>query len=214
MVSYTKGQLSHSRYKNEVDTKQRPRESRSQQATVSVCILLLVTQRIVNIMVPYQLGVLVEALGAGHLPWKEIALYIFYSSLQGQNGVLASIRLLIWIPVSQSVFRNITCAAFDHLLGLSLDFHLNKRIGEIISALGKGSALSTFLDAFAFQMFPMVFDIFLAAAFLFIKFDTYYSLIVAVVLWSYVSSTMYIAKYRGQIRRQMADRNRQMEAVR
>lgn len=181
---------------------------------MSICVLLLIVQRAINILVPYQLGILVEALGAGRVPWKEITLYIVYSSLQGQQGVIASIRALIWIPVSQSVFRNLTCAAFDHLLGLSLDFHLNKRIGEVISALGKGSSLSTFMDAFAFQLFPMVFDIFLAAGFLFIKFDVFYSLVVAVVLWSYVSSTLYIAKYRGRIKRRMADRNRDMDAVR
>ena len=175
--------------------------------------MLLVLQRIVNILVPYQLGVLVDALGAGTMPYNEIALYCLYRGLQGQQGVIGSIRAMLWIPISQSLYRRLTCAAFEHVLLLSLDFHLSKRIGEVMSALNKGGALNTFLDGFAFQLFPMVFDLWIAGVYLFIKFDAFYSIIIIGVMWSYIFVTIEMARYRGRARREMAKRDREMDAV-
>lgn len=95
----------------------------------------------VNILVPLQLGVLVDALGHGKIPYKEVVLYVVYRGLQGQQGALGAARSVLWIPVSQSLFRRLSCAAFEHVLGLSMDFHLSKRIGEVTSALSRGSAV-------------------------------------------------------------------------
>jgi ATP-binding cassette, subfamily B, vacuolar membrane transporter HMT1/ACLQ len=133
--------------------------------------------------------------------------------LQGQQGVIGSIRALLWIPISQSTYRHLTSAAFEHVLMLSLDFHLSKRIGEVMSALSKGSALNTFLDGFAFQLFPMVADMWIAAAYFFIEFDAFYSLMIIAVTWIYLYVTIYMAKYRGRARRVMAMREREMEAA-
>jgi ABC-type transport system involved in Fe-S cluster assembly fused permease/ATPase subunit len=173
----------------------------------------MLSQRIINILAPYQLGVLVESLGRGQIPWKTVTLYVIYRGLQGQQGILGSARAILWISISQSLYQRLTCAAFEHVLSLSLDFHLSKRLGEVISALNKGSALNTFLDGFAFQLFPMIFDLWIAAVYLFIWFDAFYSLVVVGVMWSYVYITIYMAKYRGRARREMAKRDREMDAT-
>jgi ABC-type bacteriocin/lantibiotic exporter with double-glycine peptidase domain len=177
------------------------------------CFGLLILQRILNIMVPQQLGVLVDALGVGTVPYSAIALYCLYRGLQGQQGVIGSIRAILWIPLSQLLYRQLTCDAFEHVLMLSLDFHLSKKIGEVMTALSKGGSLSTFLDGFAFQLFPMVFDLGVAAVYLFIYFDAFYSIIVLGVMWSYILVTIYMAKYRGRARREMAKRDREMDAA-
>ncbi|KAG9230913.1 P-loop containing nucleoside triphosphate hydrolase protein [Amylocarpus encephaloides] len=190
-----------------------PSDSKKQQTITILCFILLLLQRVVNIMVPRQLGVLVDALGVGALPFQEVALYCVYRALQGQQGIIGSTRAILWIPISQSLFSRLTTAAYEHVLLLSLDFHLSKKIGEVMSALGKGSALNTFLDGFAFQLFPMVFDLAIAAVYLFIKFDAFYSIIVVAVMWNYVFVTIYMAKYRGKARRQMAERDRAMDAA-
>ncbi|KAI0509095.1 hypothetical protein F5B22DRAFT_618425 [Xylaria bambusicola] len=190
-----------------------PSNSPLHQATVVLCILLLIAQRIVNILVPLQLGVLVDALGYGRIPWKEVILYVVYRGLQGQQGVIGAARSILWIPVSQSLFRRLSCAAFEHVLGLSMDFHLSKRIGEVTSALSRGSAINTFLENFLFQVFPMLFDILVASVVFFFKYDAFYTLIVLVIMWSYIFMTIYMAKYRGKQRRDMATKARDMEAT-
>ncbi|KAL9084059.1 MAG: hypothetical protein Q9165_008260 [Trypethelium subeluteriae] len=159
-----------------------PSNSRQKQVIMVLCIGVMIAQRVVNVIVPRQLGRLVEALGKGAIPWREIALFCTFRGLQGQQGVLGSVRAILWIPVSQSLYQRLSCSAFEHVLMLSLDFHLSKKIGEVISALSKGGALNTFLDGFAFQLFPMVFDLGVAAVYLFINFDAFYSIIVIGVI--------------------------------
>jgi len=170
-------------------------------------------QRIVNILVPYQLEVFLGSLGRGKMPYQAITLYIICRGLQGQQGILGSLRAILWIPVSQSVFRRLTCAAFEHIMTLSLEFHLGKKMGEIMSALSKGSALNTFLDSFAFQLFPMVFDLGVAAVYFLVRFDAFYSLILVGIMWTYVYMTMYMAGWRASARREMAFRDREMDAA-
>ena len=40
-----------------------------------ICIVILFSQRLINVLVPYQLGVLIESLGQGRMPYQQIALY-------------------------------------------------------------------------------------------------------------------------------------------
>ncbi|RSL87084.1 hypothetical protein CEP51_002450 [Fusarium floridanum] len=190
-----------------------PKDSPMYQAIVLVCSVLLICQRTVNVLAPVQLGVLVDNLGEGRLPYKEIALYVVYRALQGNQGALGAARSVLWIPVSQSLFRRLSSAAFEHVLGLSLEFHLNKKIGEVTSALSRGASMNTFLENFCFQVFPMVFDIFVAGVFFFVKYDPFYTIIVFFIMWSYIFLTIYVAKYRGKQRRDMTTKAREMEAI-
>ncbi|UZP39220.1 hypothetical protein NXS19_007036 [Fusarium pseudograminearum] len=153
-----------------------PKDSPLYQAIVLVCIVLLIGQRTVNVLGPLQLGVLVDNLGEGKLPYKQIILYVVYRALQGNQGALGAARSVLWIPVSQSLFRRLSSAAFEHVLGLSLEFHLNKKVGEVTSALSRGASINTFLESFCFQVFPMVFDIFVAGVVFFYKYILFISL--------------------------------------
>ncbi|KAH7048241.1 putative transport protein [Macrophomina phaseolina] len=191
-----------------------PSHSFALQCRAYICIFLLILQRIVNILVPVQLGRLVAALGHGHMPWNELLLYTLFRTLQGQQGVIASIRALLWIPIGQAAYRRLTESAFEHVLSLSLEFHLGKRLGEVMSALNKGAAINTFLDALIFQMFPMIADIGVAAAYLLLNFNPMYSLIIIAMGGIYLFVTIYMAKYRGRARRRMVNEDREMEARR
>ncbi|KAI1769735.1 ABC transporter type 1, transmembrane domain-containing protein [Hypoxylon cercidicola] len=190
-----------------------PSDSKRLRVRAVFCFFLLVVQRAINILTPHQLGVVVASLGSGKLPHAQILLYVLFRGLQGQQGVIGSTRALLWIPISQSTYRRLSTATFKHVLELSLDFHLSKRVGEVMSALSKGGALNTFLDGFVFQLFPMVADLWIAAAYFFFKFDAFYSLMVIAVTWFYIYITIYMAKYRGRARREMVRREREMEAA-
>ncbi|KAG0650802.1 abc transporter aclQ [Hyphodiscus hymeniophilus] len=190
-----------------------PSDSHLYQVVVIICLGLMILQRAINVLVPIQLGNLVAALGYGRIPWKEIVLYVVYRSLQGQQGIIGAGRSVLWIPVSQSLLRRLSCAAFEHVLGLSMDFHLSKKIGEVTSALSRGSAMNSFLENFMFNVFPMIFDILVASVVFFIRYDAFYTLIILVIMWSYIFLTIYMAKFRGRQRRDMATKSREMEAA-
>nr|QPP19365.1 Pen6 [Penicillium steckii] len=191
-----------------------PTGSTAMQLRAIVCLFILVAQRIVNVLVPLQLGRVVATLGRDRIPYMDLSIYVICRAIQGQQGVLASIRAILWIPFGQATYRKLTERAFQHVLSLSLEFHLGKRQGEVMSAMNKGSSLNTFLDSLIFQLFPMVADIGIAAASLLVAFDPFYSLIILTVGGLYLFVTIYMARYRGRARRQMVLCDREIDAIR
>ncbi|WEW58915.1 ATP-binding cassette-type vacuolar membrane transporter Hmt1 [Emydomyces testavorans] len=195
-----------------------PSKSRRLQLTVIFCFGLVLLLRVINVLVPYQVGVIINILSRDggeslYIPWGEICLYAFYRWLQGNQGLIGSLRSFLWIPVSQYSYMELSTAAFEHVHGLSLDFHLGKKTGEVISALNKGNSINTFLEQVTFQVVPMLVDLCVAVAYFMIAFDVYYALVVAIVTFVYLYVTIRIAQWRAEIRRKMVNANRQEDAV-
>jgi ATP-binding cassette, subfamily B, vacuolar membrane transporter HMT1/ACLQ len=192
-----------------------PRESLGLQSVVSICVVILVLQRIVNFLVPNQIGIVTDALknADGNMVWSELIKLIVYKLLQGQSGLLGSTRSLLWIPVSQFSYRALTTAAFEHVHSLSLDFHLGKRTGEVLSALNKGASINSFLEQVTFQVFPMLIDLIIAIIFFAVHFGPLYATIATIITWYYLTLTVMMAATRTGERRDMVNADREEEAV-
>ncbi|KAJ5601895.1 hypothetical protein N7510_011429 [Penicillium lagena] len=195
-----------------------PSKSRRLQIVVVICFGLLVAQRVVNVMVPYQVEKITNILAMENgqefrVPWFEICMYVVYRWLQGGQGLLSSVRSSLWIPVGQYSYMELSTAAFEHVHGLSLDFHLGKKTGEVLSALSKGSSINTFLEQVTFQVVPMLIDLGVAVGYFLIFFDAYYALVVAISTFGYLYVTIRMAQWRATIRRQMVNASRQEDAV-
>lgn len=194
-----------------------PSKSRRLQLTVIACFILVMLQRVVNVLVPYQIGVITTALSGDNgkftIPWGGICLYVLYRWLQGSQGLIGSLRSFLWIPVGQYSYMELSTAAFEHVHSLSLDFHLGKKTGEVLSALSKGNSINTFLEQVTFQVVPMLVDLCVAVGFFAIAFDVYYALVVTVVTFAYLYVTVRMAQWRAEIRRKMVNANRQEDAV-
>ncbi|CAG8337394.1 unnamed protein product [Penicillium salamii] len=195
-----------------------PSKSRRLQIVVTVCFVLLVCQRAVNVLVPRQVQIITDSLTDNEgkdfqVPWTQICLYVVYRWLQGNQGLLSSLRSSLWIPVSQYSYMELSTAAFEHVHGLSLDFHLGKKTGEVLSALSKGSSINTFLEQVTFQVVPMLIDLVIAFVYFLIEFDAYYALAVGISTFGYLYVTIRMAQWRAEIRRQMVNASRQEDAV-
>jgi ABC-type transport system involved in Fe-S cluster assembly fused permease/ATPase subunit len=194
-----------------------PSKSRRLQLVVLVCFLLIILQRVVNVLVPLQVGIITNKLSHQgdefRVPWFEICLYILFRWLQGNQGLIGSLRSTLWIPVSQYSYMELSTAAFEHVHGLSLDFHLGKKTGEVLSALSKGSSINTFLEQVTFQVVPMLVDLCVAIVYFLVALDAYYALVVTIVTFCYLYVTIRMAQWRAEIRRQMVNSSRQEDAV-
>jgi ABC-type transport system involved in Fe-S cluster assembly fused permease/ATPase subunit len=199
-----------------------PSKDQRLQIMVVLCFGIVILQRIVNLKVPDQLGRIVDQLAGENgtddngqigMPWKGIILFIVLRFLQGNNGILGAIRSSLWIPVSQYSYRELSVAAFEHVHGLSLDFHLGKKTGEVLSALGKGSSINTFLEQVTFQVVPMLVDLAVAIVYFMVKYDAYYALVISVVTFWYIYLTIRMAQWRAEIRREMVNADREEDAV-
>lgn len=196
------------------------------QLHVLACFGLFILQRLVNVAVPYQIGRVVNGLEAAirdvHggtpltldiFPLTDFILLGALWILQGQSGLLGSLRSLLWIPVSQYSYRGLTTAAFNHVHSLSLDFHLSKRTGEVLSALNKGSAINQFLEQVTFQVVPMLFDLFLSISVFYYQYGPLYAEINLVDICWYLYMTIKMASTRADQRREMTNADREEEAV-
>lgn len=195
-----------------------PSNSLRLKITVLICFTIVILQRAVNFLVPVQAGNVVDLLSGDDesqpgMPWLQISLFILYKLLQGPSGILGAIRSVLWIPVAQYSYNALSTASFEHVHSLSLDFHLAKRTGEVISALSKGAAINTFLEQITFQVIPMLFDLVTAIVYLQIYFDSYYSLTLAVVTFWYLYLTIRLAQWRAEQRRNMTNMDREEDAV-
>jgi ABC-type transport system involved in Fe-S cluster assembly fused permease/ATPase subunit len=203
-----------------------PKDSTILQFQVLVCFILVLIQRVVNAFVPLQIGQVVKKLEAAvkdveggglltveNFPLKDFAILGVLWILQGQSGLLGSLRTLLWIPVSQYSYRGLTTAAFNHVHSLSLDFHLSKRTGEVLSALNKGSSINQFLEQVTFSVIPMLFDLFLAISVLYYKYGVLYAEINLIDTCWYLYMTIKMASTRADQRREMTNADREEEAV-
>lgn len=194
-----------------------PSKERMLQINFVACIGIVILQRGIQVLVPYQAGritnLLAENGGVHNMPWAAIMLYIAYRIFQGSNGLLGAARQVLWIPIEQYSYRELSVAAFEHVHMLSLEFHLGKKTGEVLSALGKGASLNTFLESITFNVLPMLVDLGVAVVFFLVKFDAYYALVIAVVTFWYIYITIRMASWRADIRRQATNASREEDAV-
>ncbi|PHH60443.1 hypothetical protein CDD81_1655 [Ophiocordyceps australis] len=203
-----------------------PRDNTVLKLHVLICFGLVILQRLVNVAVPYRIGLVVnkledaindvrrgKPLTADNFPLFDTLVLGGLWILQGQSGLLGSLRSWLWIPVSQYSYRSLTTAAFNHVHSLSLDFHLSKRTGEVLSALNKGSSINQFLEQVTFQVVPMLFDLFLSITVFYFKYGPMYAEINLVDTCWYLYMTIKMASTRADQRREMTNADREEEAI-
>lgn len=196
-----------------------PAKDKKLQGTVLICFILVVLQRAVNVLVPISLGLLVNAVtekqgtGIKNMPFKELFFFLVLRLMQGSSGIMGSARAMLWIPVAQNSYKSLQTAAFQHVHSLSLDFHLGKRTGELLSALNKGGSVGQFLEQVTFQVAPTLMDLFVAIGFFWFKFGPLYALCATIIAFSYLVLTVSMASTRADQRRDMVNADREEEAV-
>lgn len=195
-----------------------PKENVYLQCVVVFCFGLLIIARVLNVLVPRQLGIVADEL-SGDVPastqhiWGMVLLYVFYRFMQSGMGVVGALRAWLWIPVGQFTYRGLAVSSFEHVHGLSLDFHIGKKTGEVLSALDKGSAINSFLEQLVFNVLPVIVDLFVAILYFFIEFDAFFALIVGIMTVTYLYATVKITEWRTEIRRDMVNKSREEYAV-
>lgn len=194
-----------------------PSKSKKLQVHIILCLLLLVAGRIVNVLVPQQVGNVVNALtkvtdgseggkdenGNPRFVWKEIMTFIALRALQGNIGAVDTLQGVLWIPVGQFNTRELAVKMFEHLLNLSLRFHLNRKTGEMLRVQDRGvSSIVTLLSSLLFNILPCLVDIAVACIMLTRSFDIYFGIIVGVTMMCYIYATILMTDWRTRYRRE------------
>lgn len=177
-----------------------PRKDYKVQACIVTCLVCMLGDRFLNIMVPRQIGLVADKIVQGEAPFAELGLYLVLSLVQGESG-LQLIQSVAKIPIEQFSYRQITNAAFNHVMSLGMDFHSDRDSAEVMKAIEQGEALTNVVKTAFLDIMPTVIDMAVAFVFLYIKFSSSVALCMMIASVSFlvvevVSSTWNIDNRR------------------
>ncbi|PFH55527.1 hypothetical protein XA68_18112 [Ophiocordyceps unilateralis] len=177
-----------------------PRKDYKVQACIVTCLVCMIGDRFLNILVPRQIGIVADKLVQGEAPYPELVLYLGLSLIQGDSG-LELIQALAKIPIEQFSYRQITNAAFNHVMSLGMDFHSDRDSAEVMKAIEQGEALTNVVKTAFLDIMPTIIDMVVAFVFLYIKFSSSVALCMMIASVSFlgvevVSSTWNIENRR------------------
>lgn len=182
-------------------------------ACLGVRLIHMVQERVLNLLAPRQLGIITTELQkayetkSGVMPWKDIGLWVLYSWINGYAGfgVIDSIANMV---ISNSAYRRITLLAYEHVLGLSMDFHTSKDSGEVLKAVEQASSLNTLIEMALFDVAPIFLDLFVAMYYVTHLFDAYMAFIVLFMGAAYVAIGIYFTTLSQPKRRDYVEKQR------
>lgn len=180
---------------------------------VLVALSFLVAAKLANIGVPLVLKQLVDALDlkpgdprtALAVP---VALLIAYGALRLSITAFTELREFLFYPVAARIARRVSLQAFEHLLALSLRFHLERQTGGVSRDIERGSrSIQSLLNYTIYNILPTLVEIALVISLLSAKFDGWFAAITFGALVLYIAFTVTVTEWRTHFRRAMNEQD-------
>jgi ATP-binding cassette, subfamily B, heavy metal transporter len=173
----------------------------------------LVAAKLANIGVPLVLKQIVDALDLKPgdpraLLVVPVALLLAYGALRVSVTLFTELREYLFYPVAARVARKVALQTFEHLLALSLRFHLERQTGGVSRDMERGSrAIHSLLNYFIYNILPTLVEISLVIVLLASKFDGWFAGITLVALVGYIGYTVTVTEWRTHFRRAMNEQD-------
>ncbi len=180
---------------------------------VLVALSFLVGAKLANIGVPLVLKQLVDALDlkpgdprtALAVP---VALLIGYGALRLSITFFTEMREFLFYPVAARIARRVSLEAFEHLLALSLRFHLERQTGGVSRDIERGSrSIQSLLNYTIYNILPTLVEITMVIVLLSAKFDGWFAAITFSALVLYIGFTISVTEWRTGFRRAMNEQD-------
>jgi ATP-binding cassette subfamily B protein len=151
-------------------------------------IVLLASAAAINALVPLLFANLVDGLaGEKAAIAAPAAILAGYIVLQWFSRLGNELRWMFYGPLEQRLRRRFGLKALEHLHGLSLRFHLNRRTGQISNVLANGlSGLREILFNVVFLILPLLIEILFVAAVMLVRVEAFFALVLFVTLAVYL----------------------------
>lgn len=169
-----------------------------------------------------EVGLLSIPFGDSHFlfRWDLVLILVGLKFLQGGGtggtGMLSNARSLLWISVEQYTTREVQIQFFGHLHRLSLRWHLQRKTGEVLRAMDRGTdSVNSILNYLLFSILPTILDIIIAITYLAMSFNGWFAFIVFAAMILYLVATFIITEWRTKFRRIMnlADNQQRQRAI-
>jgi len=164
-----------------------------------VCVIL---SKICNLASPLLLGWASTALA--HEDYGSTIKYtILYSAIQFFGAAFKEGQSLVYLKVAQAAFVQLSETTFAHLHSLSLDWHLRKKLGEVIRSMDRGiSACDTLMKYMFLWLVPAMAEC-IVVCIIFASYFNYLPMAMAVFyfVWLYIVWTVVLTLWRKKFRK-------------
>lgn len=190
-----------------------PKDDWKVMACLGIRLVHMLQERALNLLAPRQLGIITTELQkayetkSGVMPWKDIGLWVLYSWVNSYAG-LGVIDSMANLVISNSAYRRVTLLAYEHVLGLSMDFHTSKDSGEVLKAVEQASSLNTLIEMVLFDVAPILLDLVVAMYYVTHLFDAYMAFIVLFMGAAYIAIGFYFTTLSQPKRRDYVEKQR------
>ena len=180
---------------------------------VLIALGFLVAAKFANVGVPLVLKQLVDALDLKPGDPRSalvvpVALLFAYGALRLSITLFTELREFLFYPVAARIARRVSLQAFDHLLDLSLRFHLERQTGGVSRDIERGSrSIQSLLNYTIYNILPTLVEITLVISLLSAKFDGWFAAITFGALLLYIGFTVTVTEWRTVFRRAMNEQD-------
>jgi ATP-binding cassette subfamily B protein len=183
------------------------------KARVSLAFLTLALGKLATISLPFLLKYIVDDLdaqvgGTGvqvpGLVLIPVLLILAYGVARFLNVLLNEVRDALFGRVTERTIRRISLQTFEHLHGLDLDFHLNRRTGGLSRDIERGTSGISFLLRFMiFNILPTVFELLVVIGIFLANYGVAFAAVILVALVVYVVFSVIATEKRTRFVREM-----------
>jgi ABC-type transport system involved in Fe-S cluster assembly fused permease/ATPase subunit len=180
---------------------------------VLVALSFLVAAKLANIGVPLVLKHLVDALALKPGDPRAVlvvpaGLLLGYGALRLSITLFTELREYLFYPVAARIARRVSLETFDHLLSLSLRFHLERQTGGVSRDIERGSrSIQSLLNFTIYNILPTLVEITLVISLLTARFDGWFAGIAFGALAVYIAYTVTVTEWRTHFRRAMNEQD-------
>jgi len=195
-----------------------PKDRPDLKLRVLYATFFMILGKVVTVLIPYLYKLATDALTgdldlqgslADNLPvilFTPVLLIIAYNLGRLMMIGLNQLRDALFASVGQHAVRQLANIVFEHLHGLSLRYHLQRRTGGLSRVIERGTkGIESIVRFSILNGLPTVFEFALMAVVIWYWFDIWYVLIIVVMVWAYIWFTVRASDWRISIRRDMND---------
>ena len=169
------------------------------RARIALALGCLVLAKLGSIWAPFLLKHAVDTMGAGGAAWLKAALGLVaaYGAARFANVMFGEIRDTLFGRVTERAMRRVGLRVFEHLHGLDLDFHLERRTGGLARDIERGTnGISFLMRVFVFNIVPTLFEILVVAGLLAWNYGIAYAAITLVAVLAYIAFSIVATEWR------------------
>jgi ATP-binding cassette, subfamily B, heavy metal transporter len=173
---------------------------------VILAILLMITAKGINVVVPVFFKHAVDALSVGTsaILVVPVGLLVAYGMTRVLAHAFGELRDAVFAKVAQRAIRLAGLRTFRHLHRLSMQFHLDRQTGGISRAVERGTKGIEFLLTFMlFNILPTLIEILLVCGILWTLYNIWFAVVTLATITGYIVWTLSITEWRIKFRRRM-----------